>query len=127
MTVHSCVLCIGSNFHRETQMAFARQRLRSHFPAIRFGEEMETIAMGEGVLSPFSNQVAVLETTLSVEEIRSILKAIEQESGRTPEDKMQGIVRLDIDLVTFDDAVLKPEDMQREYVQRGLQELSRKA
>ncbi len=124
MTVHSCILCIGSNFQREIQMPFARQRLCAHFPSIRFGEEMETIAIGEGVHSPFSNQVAVLETELSFEEIRSILKAIERESGRTPEDKAQGIVRLDIDMLTFDEGVLKPEDLQREYVQRGLKELS---
>ena len=49
-------------------------------------------------------------------EVRSILKQIEQTNGRTPESKKEGRIPLDIDLLSYDQQVLKPEDWQKEYV-----------
>lgn len=120
MTLHSCLLCLGSNSERHTHIAQAHQALTRHFPDIRFGEEMETEAIGSGFLSPFSNQLVSLKTSLSADEVRAILKSIERENGRLPEDKAQGIVKLDIDLLLVDDCVLKPKDMEREFVKRGI-------
>ena len=84
---------------------------------------MDTEAIGNGYLSPFSNQLALFETSLSAEDIRNILKQIEKENGRLPEDKQQGIVKLDIDLLKYDDSILKPKDMEKDFVQAGLKEL----
>ena len=125
MNHHSCLLCSGSNLDRLAHMESARRALAEAFPGIRFGREMETEAIGSGFLSPFSNQVAQLTTPLSAEEVRTILKSIEKENGRLPEDKAQGIVKLDIDLLKFDDAILKPQDLEKSYVLEGLAELAK--
>ena len=123
MTTHTCLLCLGSNVDRRAQMASAREALKRHFPDIRFSTEMETESIGSRFLSPFSNQVAIFETTFSAEEVRTILKQIERDHGRLPEDKSQGIVKLDIDLLMVDDCVLKPADLEKEFVQKGIEEL----
>ena len=104
-------------------MEEARKALMNLFPNIRFGEEMTTEAIGDKFLSPFSNQVAKIETSLTIEEIRSLLKKIEKDNGRLPEDKEQGIVKLDIDLLKFDDLILKPSDMEKDYVLEGISSL----
>ena len=67
MTMHTCLLCLGSNLDASTRLTAARSALLSHFPHIRFSEEMVTEAIGSGFLSPFHNQVASLETSLSAE------------------------------------------------------------
>lgn len=123
MNHHSCLLCLGSNFERHAHIAQARQSLVHHFPGIRFGEEMETEAIGSGFLSPFTNQLARFSTLLSAEEVRTILKSIEKENGRLPEDKTQGIVKLDIDLLMYDGQILKPKDMEKDFVRKGLKAL----
>lgn len=123
MNQHTCLLCLGSNINRHHHMEAARKALNDHFPNIRFTEEMTTEAIGDRFLSPFSNQVAKMKTALSIEEIRKILKQIEKENGRLPEDKEQGIVKLDIDLLMVDDCVLKPKDMEREFVKEGMKSL----
>jgi 2-amino-4-hydroxy-6-hydroxymethyldihydropteridine diphosphokinase len=105
-------------------MAYAQRDLKKHFPTIRFSEEMETEAIGSRFLSPFSNQVASFETTLSSEEVRAILKQIERDLGRLPEEKPQGVIRIDIDLLMYDDCVLKPADLERDFVKEGLKSLS---
>ena len=123
MITHSCLLCMGCNLDRTAHMTSARRDLENHFPGIRFGTEMETEAIGSGFLSPFSNQVALLHTSLSAQEVHTLLKQIERNHGRVPDDKAQGIVRMDIDLLTYDHVVLKPADMEKPYVQAGIEEL----
>ena len=123
MNPHTCLLCLGSNLDGAIRLSAARSALLSHFPDIRFSQEMVTEAIGTGFLSPFHNQVARLTTSLDAESVRAILKGIEQTQGRLPEDKANGIVKLDIDLLVYDDCVLKPKDMEREFVKIGLEEL----
>ena len=121
MNQHSCILCLGSNSDRHTRMEAARKALAISFPDIRFGREMTTEAIGNTFLSPFSNQLALFKTTFSAEEVRSILKQIEKENGRMPEDKAQGVDKLDIDLLIYDNTILKPDDMEKEFIRQELE------
>lgn len=123
MNIHSCLICMGSNLERRTRMASARAALSEAFPDIRFSPELETEAIGSRFLSPFSNQLGRFSTPLSAEEVRCLLKGIEKAHGRTPEDKAQGIVKLDLDLLVYDDTMLKPEDMERWFVKHSCQSL----
>ena len=123
MDVHHCLICLGSNYEYGKRLEAASQALKLHFPDIVFGKEMETEAIGGTWLSPFGNQLAKFSTHLSAEEIRFILKQIEKDNGRMSEDKSQGIVKLDIDLLMYDDDILKPDDMKRDFIKQGLKEL----
>lgn len=122
MSIHHCLLCMGSNYEYAANLHSARIALKEVFPEIFFGKEMETEAIGNNWLSPFGNQIAKFTTVLSVEEVRCILKQIEKNHGRTPEDKTKGIVKIDIDLLMYDKEVLKPEDMKREFIAKELNE-----
>ena len=124
MNPHTCLLCLGSNLDGAIRLSAARSALLSHFPDIRFSQEMVTEAIGTGFLSPFHNQVARFTTPLSAEEVRVILKQIERDNGRLPEDKANGIVKLDIDLLVVDEEVLKAKDLEREFVIRGMEEFA---
>ncbi|MBR5613058.1 MAG: 2-amino-4-hydroxy-6-hydroxymethyldihydropteridine diphosphokinase [Bacteroidaceae bacterium] len=123
MNQHFCLFCLGSNFNRDFHMEDARKALREFFPTIRFSEEMTTDAIGNKFLSPFSNQVAKAETSLTIKEIRYLLKKVEKDNGRLLEDKELGIVKLDIDLLKYDDLILKPNDMEKDYVLKGISSL----
>ena len=87
-------ICIGSNVNRKENLALARKRLSELFPNIRFSAEAD------------------------------IEPLLEREAGRTPEEKKQEIVHLDIDLLSCDSRVYKPEDLKRDYIIRGLKELN---
>lgn len=67
--------------------------------------------------------MARFSTALSADSLHRLFKELERRSGRLPEDKPAGIVKLDIDLLVYDGEVLKPEDMEREYVRLCLKEL----
>lgn len=104
-------------------MQLARRRLADLFPTIRFTTEQETRPLFFSSPAMFSNQVAQFFSEVEEEGVRKELKAIEQSAGRRPEDKKEEKVCLDIDLLSFDDRVLKPEDLKREYIVKGLKEL----
>ena len=123
MNSESCLICLGSNYDREIHMNAARNALSEAFPNILFGEELETEAIGEGFFSPFSNQLATFQTSLTTDEIRQRLKEIEQDNGRMPQEKSQGIVKIDIDLLIHGSRILKPEDLKRDYIQQELERL----
>lgn len=124
MNEHRCLLCMGSNTDRSKHLSEAREALTAAFPDVCFGRLMETEAIGDGFYSPFSNQLASFTTTLLPDAIHAFFKQLECHSGRMPGDKARGIVRLDIDLLMFDHEVLKPEDMKREYIRKGMEEFS---
>jgi 2-amino-4-hydroxy-6-hydroxymethyldihydropteridine diphosphokinase len=118
-----CILGLGSNTDATTQLAFAREMLQTFFPDIRFSSVLETEAIGSTFHSPFLNQVAIFHSQLSAYAIQKKLKEIERQAGRQPEDKSQGIVKIDIDLITHDSKVLKKDDLMRDFVQQGINEL----
>ena len=123
MNKHKCVLCLGTNFEKYTSIQNAREQLSQLFPNIRFSEEMITEAIGQHLLSPFINQIGIFSTELSAKEITEKCKNIEHFLGRKPEYKSQGIVKIDIDLLSFDQLILKPKDMERDFVLKGIQNL----
>lgn len=121
--MHQCLICLGSNYEHPHQLHAARIALIEIFPNIRFGKEMVTKAVGEHWLSPFGNQLATFHDNRNLEDIRTILKSIEKKHGRMPDDKKKGIVKIDIDLLMYDDIILKPKDMEQAYIKQNLKEL----
>lgn len=118
-----CRLCIGSNYHRKENMALAQRRLAEVFPLIRFAKERETKPVSLHNRALFSNQVACFYTETDREAVAGILKRIEAEAGRKPEDKARERICLDIDLLSYGNCILKPEDLKRDYIVEGLSEL----
>lgn len=71
----------------------------------------------------FTNQLAVIETTVPLIVARSLLKSIERQLGRNDEDVNRGIVKLDLDLLCADGQVLRPHDWERDYYRSAREEL----
>jgi 2-amino-4-hydroxy-6-hydroxymethyldihydropteridine diphosphokinase len=57
------------------------------------------------------------------EELVLELKNIEKKMGRLPEHKPIGKIIIDIDLIKWDDEIVKPEDYKRSYIRDLLPEL----
>ena len=109
MSQHTCYLTLGSNVSA-AYVRVARERLTRLFPGISFGTEQQTLPVGLRNPAPFTNQTARFETILTPEEILPLLKHLETAAGRTPAEKAREIIRLDIDLVCYDQQILRPEN-----------------
>lgn len=105
--MHTCLICIGSNYDRENKVRFARERLKEFFPTVTFEEERETEPVNLSNPALFTNQIGVFTTAISKEEVTRILKEIEYEAGRRASDKEEEKIVLDIDLIQYDEMLLK--------------------
>ena len=84
---------------------------------------METEPLHVRNTALFSNQVAMFATDMEKEDIVSALKRIEIKAGRRPEDKVAEKIPLDIDLLGYGNEILRPKDMERTYIRKGVEEL----
>lgn len=124
VTSHTCLLCMGSNLDARLHLKNAEKALQRLFPEIEWGEIVETAPEKIDNGQPFLNRAARFRTSLGMADVRSILKQIERTNGRTPASKKEGRIPLDIDLLSYDQQVLKPEDWQKEYVRLAFRHAS---
>ena len=116
-------ICIGSNYNREENLLLARNQLTALFPSIRFADEEETEPFLLSNPAFFTNQVARFQADEEPEQVKSQLKNIERMAGRLPEHKAMEKVVLDIDLLMCDHVILKPKDIERNYIMKGISDL----
>lgn len=97
-------LSFGSNIDREHNIRSGLDALARHFPQLLLSPVYESAAVGfDG--EPFLNLVVAINTDLSVGELSALLRAIEADHGRTRGEKKFASRTLDIDILTFGDAV----------------------
>ena len=89
----------------------------------RFSSIYETEAVGTIPQPNYHNCVGVLRTSQPFEELKQKFKEMEREAGRLPEHKTEGKVIIDIDIVVWNNEVIKPTDLTRTYMTIGMEEL----
>lgn len=117
------VLCLGTNQGSPDVLQQAALLLMPHLPDLCLSTPVETIPIQWPWPGRFINRVAVTHTGLSEEALTALCKHVEQQLGRLPHHKQQGIVRIDIDLLFCRGKVIKAADLQRPYVVGALKEL----
>lgn len=114
--MNKALLSIGTNDDREANLALCHQLLDSVFEKIHYSKTSITEPYGVKYQNEFLNQLAIVYTKKSKEDISKRLKELEKEIGRKASDKETGIVVIDIDLVIWNEEVLKPTDITRNYI-----------
>lgn len=120
ISMSTILLTIGSNTFAKTNIDKAKRMLTFVFPDIVFSEPILTEPEDDKYSFLFRNVLATVNTTMRPEEVIEKIKSTERAVGRTPRDKYLGKVVIDIDLIKYDDNILRPQDYEREYVQRLL-------
>lgn len=123
--MHTFILLLASNYQARKHMTEAMKRLTQAFPHnIRFSHLHETPAFSQlKDASPYLNAICTGNTALSQEALERWLKKTETEMGRIRSEAAQGRVHIDIDLVVWDDTILRPIDASRPYYQICLKDL----
>lgn len=117
---HHFIISLGSNHNPEHYIPYALVRLREQLDITRESEIMLTDPVNFPYPSGlFTNVILEGMTGLNQGELLYLLHSLEEYAGRdraTPQ-----LVSLDADLITWNDAILKPKDMQRPYFKAYLQ------
>ncbi len=107
------IIGLGSNHDGEKNIAAAIELLRERFPLIRISSPKYTEPEGMDGSELFLNCMAVVLTPEAPDALTAIFKQMEKTLGRTLQGKQAGVVPIDIDLLRWNDLVLKPGDLER--------------
>lgn len=122
--MNHCLLSLGSNDAPEASLEQARKLLEQRFQSLHWGAAKKTEPIGMPLGTPwFINQVGSLYTSLSSNDVRSVLKETEKLIGQTPEAKEKGCIRIDIDLLCFNGKVLKEKEYNYPCIRTLINEL----
>jgi len=97
-------LGVGSNIERERYLVAGLDALQALFDELALSSVYDSAAIGfEG--QPFLNLVVAVDTELTVGELSRRLRHIEVEHGRPANASRFSPRQLDIDILTYDDAI----------------------
>lgn len=121
--MNKLLLSIGANSSdREWQISQAIKQMKHIFRKVITSEIYEVPAHN-GIDSPYLNTVMLATTPMSLEEVVAALKQWETICGRTPASKQLGVIPIDIDVVVWNNEVIRPIDYSRSYVSIGVNQL----
>lgn len=117
--MNKIVLSIGSNCElRSQQMCNCIEWLSKMLKDVEVSHVYETPALN-GVDNNYLNAVIMGAVCQDYDELRLILKQYERDCGRTIESKKNGVVPIDVDIVIWNDEILKKQDFNQSYFQIG--------
>lgn len=120
---HSAYISIGSNATNKVEkVKSALEQLSEIFGSTESSDIYETPCF-HNISEDYANAVARIETECQREEVELLLKDIETRNGRNKRNEQANIIELDLDLVMWDDAILRQKDYGREYFSRGYRQL----
>ncbi len=122
---------LGSNSDRETRICQAVAALQEQFGAIELSPVYDSAAVGfDG--SDFLNLVAGVDTSLEVEAVATMFRAIEDQLGRDRTQPKFASRPIDLDILTYDNLILevpgihipRPEILENAFVLKPLQDIA---
>lgn len=124
--MNKALICIGSNTsNRKAILCDTLKYLQQEGHIEASSSCYETPATGHSTSPSYLNCVLLLNTPVDYETLKYRFKIRETEAGRTPEAKIAGTVSLDIDIVIWNDLIIKPDDLNQTYMKQGLKEIIR--
>jgi len=104
--VHTILISVGSNIEREKHVRAGLQAMHQSFGELTLSCVYESEAVGFAG-SHFYNLVVKAQTCLSVNQVCSVLKQIEEDNQRVRGGRKFAPRTLDLDILLYDDLVSK--------------------
>lgn len=119
---HIVVIALGTNTDHNRNMDKAMSLISRAVRDVRCSRRIwtEPIGIASG---RFLNMLVSGSCRLSLQELKMEIKSIERECGRTIEEQRNGIVRMDIDILKYDNKTEHADDWDREYIKELIKEL----
>ena len=114
------MIALASNQEQEQHLHIARQQLEHILAVSKYTEAIWTDPIRSTRPCRYLNQLLYAETEMTCEDLEQALKHIERKMGRMPEDREKGIVKIDLDLMRYDNQRYHLPDWERCYIKNLL-------
>ena len=121
---HHIIISLASNINQEANLEAARTQLTQLLTEVHFTSAIWTEPIGSTKnvqSSKYLNQLCEGSTNLGMNLLDEVLKEIEKRLGRTHNE--DGIVAIDLDILSYDGERHHLRDWERNYVKDLIKEL----
>lgn len=116
------VICLGANTpDADKQIHAARVSVSALCDIISISGIYPTAPEYAGESTPYLNEVIVLKTRLTLSAFQQFYK--EYEKVVRAQNKHEGLVNIDIDVVIWDNNILRPRDYNASYFREGIRRI----
>ena len=118
---HQIIISLASNENQEANLQAAREQLTQLLSEVHFTSAIWTDPINSIRQEPYLNQLCKAATAFSMNLLNEVLKETEKRLGRTHNE--DGIVKIDLDLLQYDETQYHLRDWSRNYVKNLINEL----
>jgi 2-amino-4-hydroxy-6-hydroxymethyldihydropteridine diphosphokinase len=122
--MNTAIIMLGSNTNAEQNIDLAKEKISEFYEIVSVSSPLITKPHGKHYKSDFRNEAIKLLSDETAEETKATFKQIEIELGRTPENKKQGVMPIDIDLIYWNGTVLNQDYERFDFVKQCTDEIA---
>lgn len=117
------IISIGSNINAETNISKMLEILGKEVEILKVSSWLKTKPIGIEDQSDFTNGAVKIKTGLGREELKQLLKNIEDQLGRDRSAPKFGPRTIDLDIVIWNGKIVDEDYYIRDFLQKSVQEV----
>ena len=121
--INTCIIGIGSNIDAEKNIKKMLRILQSNVKVLKVSSFIKTKPIGIKDQPDFTNGAVKIETQLNKNELKKLLKNIEDKLGRNRTGPNFGPRTIDLDIVMWHGQVVDEDYYSRDFLRKSVQEI----
>lgn len=121
--MNECIIGIGSNINAQANIAKVLNLLESHLVVMQVSTMVQTKAIGITDQPDYTNGAVRILTEMSMEQLSSFLKKLEDQMGRDRTQPKFGPRNIDLDILIWNNEIVDEDYYTREFLRQSAQEL----
>ncbi|MBD3392952.1 MAG: 2-amino-4-hydroxy-6-hydroxymethyldihydropteridine diphosphokinase [Chitinivibrionales bacterium] len=123
--MNRAIIGIGSNIDPEKNIGSAREALRAdpRVSIVSISQFVTTKPVGDPDQPDFLNGAAMVETGLSIHDLKALLRGMEDRLGRIRTDNRYAPRTIDLDIVVWNGTILDNDYYTRTFLRDAVSEL----
>jgi len=122
-SVNSAVISLGSNIGPRENIPKALALIKSRLSIVETASFIRTSPVGYTDQPDFINGAVLVETDMSRQRLRLLLKQFEKTLGRKRTSNKYGPRTIDLDIVVWNGSIVDSDVSQRDFLRQAVREL----
>lgn len=121
--MNKVVIALGSNIEPEKNVRLAKDHISSELKVLKSSEFIKTEPVGKKNQPRFLNGALLVESRRNLENLKDLLRKIEDKIGRKRNNDKFGPRVIDLDVVVWNGNIIDNDVFERDFLQKSIAEL----
>ena len=122
--INVAIVGIGSNIDAEKNIAVMLEMLGSEVDIVKISKFLKTKPIGVENQPDYTNGAVKVNTVLGIDELRILLKSIENRLGRDRNGARFGPRTIDLDIIVWNGKIVHQDYFYRDFLRKSVEEIS---